>query len=282
MTWHINKFKIEKIWNLSQGMGVKVAVLDSGFKEHPDILNDNIIATRNFLYEGANENKLSDVTDTLGHGTHCAGIIAAQIKCGVAPNVSLLIGKVTENGLGVNPDVLFKAIQWAYVNGADVISISITVDKFPKSYRDKIKVLDEKYKGILVCSLSDFPDRGFNRDKFPAMLPECIAVGAIDRDLKMDILTTRSSKIDVLAPGRDIESTWIDRGYKTLSGCSMATPFVAAIIALIISDKRNKDETIVKSEIKKDIVSKTTSFAKFEKTPQGNYPILIPLNQFEF
>ncbi len=270
---------IVDLWNLMgvMGEGVKVAVIDTGIlKSHQDIKKNNIILTKNFLYTGDDKQQAEDVTDNVGHGTHCAGIIAAQgIKSqGIAPNVNLLIGKISDTPLGIDSSLLFNGIEWAYKNGADVISVSITVDSFADEYQKEIQNLDSNYKGILVGSLTDIGDLGFDSFSFPTCLNACIGVGAINKNLQMDEVTARSSYLDVLAPGREVFSTWNDGSYKSETGCSMATPFVAGVIALILSSKKN----IPKQDIINAIKTNANNFTSYASLPTKKYPIIDPLN----
>ena len=265
--WTIEKFGIDKIWETTKGKGVKVAILDSGaMLDHPDLAVVPIIATKNFL------DNSEDVTDNVGHGTHCAGIIAGQNEIGVAPEVSLLIGKVTDTGKRIEQTALFNGLKWAYESEADIISVSLTLKNFSQELADKVLALDKKHPGILFCSLSNLGDMGRNLDYYPALLDCAISVGSINEQFRMDVLTARSSKIDILGPGRDINSTWNNGGYKVESGCSMATPFVAGVFALEFSRNRN----IKKADLKKKVFEKSTSFASFKYDPKGRYPIINP------
>ncbi len=281
--WHIKKFNIEKIWSITKGKGVTVAVLDSGIMmSHPDIEQGNIIGTKNFLYEGDDEELIKDVSDHTGHGTHCAGIIASQgnkIK-GIAPNVSLLIGKITDTKLGVDQDKLFSGIKWAYENNADVISVSAILENFKSEYITEITKLNNKHPGILISCLSNDGDLDFDIDYYPSLLKECIAVGSINEKMQIDDLTSRAKKLDILAPGRDILSTWNNGAYKSESGCSMATPFVAATIALMISYYKNESKAINKQEIINKIISQVSHFAQYKTRPGKNIPIIDPYKLF--
>jgi subtilisin len=281
--WQIFQFGIDKIWSKTKGNGIKVAILDTGIMEsHPDIKLNNIIVAKNFLYEGIDEFSLKNVNDNVGHGTHCTGIIAAQgIKAsGVAPEVSLLIGKISDKELGINPDILFKGIEWAYTSEADVISVSVTVDKFDEDYQKKIKELDSNHKGILVGSLTDLGDLGFDSSSCLSSLDVCIGVGAVTDNFQMDDITARSAFLDILGPGHDIYSTWTNGEYETKTGCSMATPFVAGVIALILAYSASINKKITKNEILDHLKTSTTRYASFESLPNIKFPIIDPLSIF--
>ncbi len=281
--WHISKFGIDSLWNKTKGKGIRVAILDTGLMEsHPDINKNNIVLTKNFLYEGEDELLMKNVSDNIGHGTHCAGIIAAQgiYSCGVAPDVSLLIGKISDKSTGIDSSLLFKGIEWAYTNNADVISVSVAVDQFNKEFQNRIQNLDSDYKGILVGSLTDLGDLGFDSNSFPTSLNACIGVGAVNKNYKMDEVTARSSYLDILGPGRDIFSIWNDGRYKTMTGCSMATPFVAGVIALILAYLVSQNKKISKKELINYLKTVTDKFDSFESLPEKKYPIIDPVKIF--
>jgi len=118
-------FKIDGI----DGAGIKIAVIDTGVDfNHPDLFgwgpDGKVIGGYNFIHE--NEVPM----DTNGHGTQVAGVIAADGKIkGMAPKAKLLAYKVSENGEGVSSDLIIKAIEKAIEDGADIINISLGVNK---------------------------------------------------------------------------------------------------------------------------------------------------------
>lgn len=104
------------------GKGSVIAILDSGIDtKNQDFQNGKILLVNDFSGSGT-------IADTIGHGTHVAGIAAAARNGlgvqGVAFDANLLIGKVTSNGLVMTP-TLISAVQWAAANKADVANMSI-------------------------------------------------------------------------------------------------------------------------------------------------------------
>lgn len=274
MNWHIKDFGIESIWQRTKGKGVRVAIIDSGIALHQDIPEDKIVARHNFIQGG------KDVSDTLGHGTHCAGIVGSIGGCGVAPEIELMIGKVTDQSLGLNEQIVFEGLKWAYETGADIISISATVENFSQDLKDQIADLHNSSNTILVSALSNLGDMGFDCDFYPAILDQSIAVGAIDQQLNMDQMTGRSTKADVLAPGRDIKSTWNDGSYRELSGCSMAAPFVAGVLALMLSDRRQSNTAVNRESLIQSIKQNTKKYGSFASLPDWKIPIIQPDQNF--
>lgn len=111
------------------GDGIKVAVIDTGVDfNHPDLYgwgrDGKVIGGYNFIHEG------EPPMDTNGHGTQVAGVIAADGKIkGMAPKAKILAYKVSENGEGVSSDLIIRAIEKAIEDDADIINISLGVNK---------------------------------------------------------------------------------------------------------------------------------------------------------
>ena len=111
------------------GSGILVAVVDTGIDyTHPDLLGfgagGKVVGGYNFV------DTQEPPIDTNGHGTQVAGIIAAEGDIrGVAPGVKMLAYKVSEDGEGVEPELIVAAIRMAVEDGADIINISLGVNK---------------------------------------------------------------------------------------------------------------------------------------------------------
>ena len=111
------------------GEGIKIAVIDTGVDfTHPDLLgwgeDGKVIGGYNFVNEGELP------MDTNGHGTQVAGVIAADGQAqGVAPKAKILAYKVSEDGEGVSSELIVRAINKAVEDGADIINISLGVNK---------------------------------------------------------------------------------------------------------------------------------------------------------
>ena len=126
------------------GTGIKIAVIDTGVDyNHPDLFgwgpDGKVIGGYNFI------NESQPPLDTNGHGTQVAGVIAADgEKSGVAPKAKILAYKVSEDGAGVSSDLIIRAIQKAIEDDADIINISLGVNKTNTKIDRAVNLADRK------------------------------------------------------------------------------------------------------------------------------------------
>jgi subtilisin family serine protease len=227
--WAVEAYGIPALWRSTQGEGVTVAVIDSGCCKHP-ALNDTVVDHRNFSSD-------SDVFDTLGHGTHVCGVIGARtgLAQGVAHQCRILSLKVLgHSGMGSN-EAVATAVRHATEAQVDVICMSLGSsrpdDRVHKSIQRAVTA------GITVVCAAGNDGGSVN---YPAAFEETVAVGAVDRENRVCEFSSRGREITVAAPGQDITSTWLAGGYATISGTSMAAPFVTGVVALYMSgEKKN-------------------------------------------
>ncbi|BCK75220.1 putative serine proteinase [Acetobacter aceti NRIC 0242] len=125
--WGIEAMQAHHLPNDQQGQGVTVAILDTGIdKNHPAF--KGLITEENYKDFTGN-----GLTDNVGHGTHCAGIIFGRPvngqRIGIAPGVSrILVGKIADNNFVTTTKELREALTWAVSEGADIISLSVGLD----------------------------------------------------------------------------------------------------------------------------------------------------------
>ncbi len=225
------------------GQGIRLAVLDTGLDlQHPDFAQRQV-ESRSFV-TGA------EVQDENGHGTHCAGIAAGILKplagprYGVAGQAQLYIGKVLGNdGSGGDGSVL-DGIDWAVGEGCEIISLSLgSPAKEGDSYSP---IFEEVAKRALAAGTLIIAAAGNESRRpdyiapvsHPANCPSIVAVAAIDEHMGIASfscggLQNDGGQVDIAAPGVDVLSSWPSpENYNTISGTSMATPFVAGVAAL--------------------------------------------------
>lgn len=233
-----------------------VAVIDTGIDlDHPD-LQDNIYTNPLEISDGTDTdgngyiddihgwNFVGDINDTSdhdGHGSHCAGIIAAIDNtigiCGVAPDVQILPIKVIETESG-DMNVLAEAINYSRMMGADIISMSFGTDDDDfigkQQINNAIKIAYES--GIVLVAAAG--NDGKNDVSYPAANPNVIAVAATTKSDERAFYSNYGVEIEIAAPGGDasgaIISTYNESNYIQLAGTSMATPHVSGVVALLI------------------------------------------------
>lgn len=215
------------------GQGVTVAVLDTGVSPHTD-LDGNVIDRLDTVN--------SDGIDRQGHGTHVAGIIGA-IKngsgiVGVAPSCKLICIKVlSDNGHGGYASIE-QGIQKAMDCGAHIINMSLGASVSPPDSL-RIKIQEATERGIIIVAAAGNDSGAVN---YPAKYPEVIAVGAIDENGNLADFSSHGSEISVVAPGVNIYSTYLNNQFAVLRGTSQASPFIAGICALLLSqDMQNNN-----------------------------------------
>jgi subtilisin family serine protease len=183
--------------------------------------------------------------DDHGHGTHCAGIAAAETNngvgiAGVCPNGKIMPLKAFQSSGAASSEDIAKAIEYAYKNGADVISMSFTG---PDSALIRNATELAYSRSVLVAASGNGGEKEGIR--YPAYYSWVIGVGATDIQWDSETLSykeviadfTNTTNADIYAPGVNIRSTLLDNTYASWSGTSMATPVVAGIAGLLISEK---------------------------------------------
>jgi hypothetical protein len=235
--------------NSSNGTGIVVAVLDTGVDGTHPALAGKVIGGWDFV------NDDGDPTDDHRHGTHVAGIIAAQsdVVTGVAPGVSILAFKVLdEEGRGLTSNIIAALERTIDPNGdgdlsdrADVANLSLGMRGRPDD--PLARAVENAIAAGVVVSVAAGNDGNFHSIGSPAAAPAAITVGAswIDDENVLTVADfssrgpspqNASIKPDLVAPGVRILSTGLHGGYVELSGTSMAAPYVAGLAALLLEE----------------------------------------------
>jgi subtilisin family serine protease len=252
---------VRRVSTNANGSGIVVAVLDTGIDGTHPALAGKVIGGHDFI------NDDSDAMDDHGHGTHVAGIIAAQspVVTGVAPGAKLLAYKVLNaDGRGTVSAVLAAIERALDPNGdgnpadhADIINLSLGDRGHPDD--PMARAVDNAVAlGVVVCVAAG-NDGAFHRIGTPAGAANAITVGASATEGDTTVLAFFSSrgpatgtaaiKPDLIAPGRDIYSSGLNHGYITLSGTSMATPYVAGLAALLLEEHPEWTPARIKSAL---------------------------------
>jgi thermitase len=267
--WALPLLNMKKAWQLTTGKPeVIIAVIDSGVNYEHDDLKDNIWQNENEIensldddgngyiddligwdffgdYSFGQTSPDNDPMDETGHGTHVAGIIAAQINnnlgiVGVAPNCKIMCLRAGNDNMIFTSDIA-SGIYYATNNGAKIINLSLgksSTDFFLKS-----SILFAVKNNVLVIASSGNDSLDLDVYTYvPAQYDEVLTVGAIKKDNILADYSNYGSCIDLVAPGgadeevsteNDILSTYLEQSYGYGSGTSMAAPHVAGVAALL-------------------------------------------------
>lgn len=222
--WGMNVFGVEKLRSITRGEGITVGVIDTGIDDaHP--LLTNVKAAKDFT---GSPNGYRDVNQ---HGTHCSGTVGAQNEqIGVAPGCQIVHGKaLSDQGSGYGTWIR-DAMQWCVDQGATVLSMSLGSPGEDPTITTKIRQLADQ--GVWIIAAAGNSGAGTPNVDWPGRSAHAISVAALTQFLNPASFTSAGAKIDTSGPGVDIWSTKPGGGYRQMSGTSMATPFVAGVLAL--------------------------------------------------
>jgi thermitase len=274
--WGLTKINAQSAWNYTTGSdNVIIAVIDSGVDcNQPDLTENILTNTREIPNNGIDDDKngyiddyrgwnfVSDnnnPVDANGHGTHCAGIIAARGNNNYGITGTLWHAKIMPLLIGIGYTVdraaEIKAIQYANSMNAELISCS-----FGFTYSSSIEQnLIRNSPALFICAAGNSGQNNDINPMYPANydLPNIISVAATDSDDNLaNVPGTWSSNygissVDIGAPGVDIVSTIPNNQFAYDSGTSMAAPFVTGVAGLI----KSKYPKLTNAQIKDAILS---------------------------
>lgn len=229
------------------GAGVMIAVLDTGVDtDHLDLVNRLKVckdATKGRGIKNGCEDK-----NTVAHGTHSAGVVAADGGTdslglfGVAPGADLMIIKVCGGGGGGGcfTDDIAAAIDFAGQNGAQIVNMSFGGSTESRLIRDAIA----RNPNLLYIASAGNSGPGANTIGYPGANPNVVAVAANDSGKVIASFSSRGiddgndativeREVELSAGGVAVESTNNDGCYSPLSGTSFSSPTVAGLAAKV-------------------------------------------------
>jgi hypothetical protein len=246
--WGLAALTLDQIPPTYRGQGIKVAVVDSGaVPGHPE-LADRIAHGADFV--GGEDGQWS--VDVVGHGTHCAGVIAAADNgtgiLGIAVEAELHVCRIFPGGMYGD---IAKAINYCVENQIDLINLSLGGGAPSQIISDAI---EQARQAGVACVVAAGNTAG--PVQFPGRLPGVLTVAAVGKlgqypadtyhakqvwgqpDAEgyfSPAFTCHGPEVDLCAPGVAILSSVPDRGYAAWDGTSMATPHVTGLAALVLA-----------------------------------------------
>lgn len=244
--WSLKTIQANWAWNTTTGSpSVLVAVIDTGIDyTHPDLAANYVSGGYDWV------NSDNDPMDDNGHGTHCAGIIAAVMNNNLGVAGLAQVGIMAEKGLDYEgygyEDELAGAIIHAVDHGAKILSLSWGGDTDSYLIHDAISYA--YYNDVLVVAAAG--NNGTTMKMYPAAYKEVVAVTATDSDDKLAVFSSYGDWVDVAAPGVQIYSTFPNSSYAHKSGTSMACPHVAGVAALVWSQFPSATRNWVRAQLR--------------------------------
>ena len=233
--WALQAFKAkQRVWPLSTGKGVTVAVIDSGVRAtHVDLVGQ-VLAGKNFVTGG---NGRRDISSD-GHGTGVASLIAAHGHgpgdsegiIGLAPGAKILpLAVDPESSQGAQQ--IADAIRYAVDHGAGVINISIAGPGESTAEQSAVAYAEAHNVVLVAGSGND----GVQADNYPASFPGVISVGGADQDGAVWSESDYGPHLVLVAPATGIvsDNKGSDTQYGIGDGTSYATAYVSAAAALV-------------------------------------------------
>ena len=224
----------------TRGADSVVAVIDTGVQlDHPKLANYLTRARYDFIDDdevpadtgnGKDDNGDGEVDETVGHGTHVAGIVRLA-----APGARIMpLRALNSDGRG-NIFVLAEAINYAAIRSADVINLSLGASRQSEFLDDIFENAVEGEEGlpggtVIVASAGN---ENTNAPRYPAAGEDVLAITSVDEERSKSSFANYGGWVDVAAPGSDIYSTFPTSRYALWSGTSVATPFVSGQAALL-------------------------------------------------
>jgi membrane-anchored mycosin MYCP len=274
--WPQQRLNFRSAWPISNGTGVTVAVIDSGVDRTQPQMSAIHYADPHNVVTGS-----SDVEDCVGHGTAVAGIIAAPPRSdtsfvGVAPGVTLIpVRQTDENGKGSSTGIA-AGIDWAVAHGARVVNISAGTST-PSAPIEEAIARARAHDVVIVASAgNDGQTSGVRAKAYPAAYATAydnvIAVAAVDQSDVVTNFSELGGYTTLSAPGVDVIVPALRSGYRSDKGTSFAAPFVTGTVALMLG----ANPALTPAQVRARLIATADPPPKTVPDPQYGYGIVNP------
>lgn len=254
-------------WNITQGsQDIVVGIIDTGIDVNHTDLSKNVWINSKEISNGIDDDGNGYIDDMNGwdfvsednsvydmdaldeHGTHMAGIVAANgIVKGVAPNVKIMPLKALNYSSGYTSDII-EAIAYAKNNGVKIINCSFASIQYNPALEEAIASNPDI---LFVCAAGNYGKPTTEIATFPACynLENIITVSAANNKGQLSEISSYGEYVDVSAPGIGIYSTLPENQYGFKDGTSCSAAFVSGIAALLLSDNMDLSVVSLKNKI---------------------------------
>ncbi|MFB9909048.1 type VII secretion-associated serine protease mycosin [Allokutzneria oryzae] len=269
--WAQHRLMPERVWPLTKGAGVTVAVVDTGVDGDVPQLAGRVLPGRDVTSGrgGADD-------DCVGHGTFVAGIIAAaQVNgigfAGVAPEATILPIRQSGDGKDGSASGLAAGIRAAVDAGARVINVSAAAFYTVPELAAAVDYATAK-DVLIVAAAANAAQEG-NPKAYPAAYPAVVAVAATGVDGARGQFSETGDYISLAAPGVDVLSVGPrGPGHLAGTGTSYAAPFVAGTAALV----RAYHPTLTAAQVKDRLIATADHPPRTMPDPQVGWGVVNP------
>ncbi|MFG1711179.1 S8 family serine peptidase [Nonomuraea sp. M3C6] len=232
--WWFTAWAVQnKVWPITQGQGITVAVIDTGVEASIPDLTGVVLPGTN-LDSGSGDGRTDVDTDAPpGHGTAMAGLIASQGRgtgfVGVAPKAKIL--PIVANHVSD----MAPAIRYAADHRAKVVNISqVAPQACPEDIQEAVSYAIQ-HDVVIVAGAGNQGD-SLNFSNTPANCAGVFAIGGLDARLRPYVRTQRQPYVAAAAPATGVGGVLRDGKYHTSEGgTSSATALTSAVVALVRS-----------------------------------------------